>query len=174
MALKSSNGTLEYFAARYFEAFSRTNEMKKAKTGFLVKEIFERFKNKSLSLLKPDRTLWIYSGHDNTIINVLNAFNVYKVNTRKENIEIDCTIINFVSTFQFHIPPFAASIHLEMYKEDQEYYVQLFYRTDKSEYIPPINIPNCGIKCPLGKLFELFSRILPNNDETYESLCRLP
>lgn len=53
--------------------------MKKAKTGFLIKEIFDRFKNKSLSLLKPDRSLWIYSAHDVTIVNVLNALNVYEV-----------------------------------------------------------------------------------------------
>lgn len=78
-ALKSTNGALEYLAAHHFEAFSHTTEMKKAKTGFLVKEIFERFRNKTLSLLKPDLSLWIYSAHDNTITNVLNALNVYQV-----------------------------------------------------------------------------------------------
>lgn len=77
--LKSSNGTLEYLTAINFVAFTHTTEMKKAKAGFLIKEIFERFKNKTRSLLEPDRSLWIYSAHDNTIINVLNALNVYEV-----------------------------------------------------------------------------------------------
>lgn len=60
-----------------------------------------------------------------------------------------------------------------MFRNENEYYVQLFYRTDKSEVIQPINIPNCGIKCSLDKLYELFGDILPTDEDTYESLCHL-
>lgn len=70
------------------------------------------------------------------------------------------------------MPPFAASIHFELFERDNEYYVQLFYRRDNSEYIPPINIPNCGIKCPLDSLFSLYKDILPTANDTYESLCQ--
>lgn len=148
--------------------------MKKAKAGFLIKEIFERFRNKTRSLLEPDRSLWIYSAHDNTIINVLNALNVYEVfmalcnNFRSSSFRLE-----YLVNFQYHMPPFAASVHFELYKDDRDYYVQLFYRTDKSEYIPPIDIPNCGIKCPLNKLFTIFADILPTENENYASLCRL-
>lgn len=73
-----------------------------------------------------------------------------------------------------HVPPFGASIHFELYRNGRgEYYVQLFYRTDDSEYMAPIEIPNCGTKCPLDKLHELFKDILPTEDETYASLCHL-
>lgn len=150
-ALLQSNGAMEYFAAVYFESFTHTAEMKKAKTGFLIKELFDHFKQKSLSQLQPDRVLWIYSAHDNTIINVLNALNVY----------------------HFHVPPFSASIHFELYRRASEYYVQLFYRKDKFQDVPPIEIPHCGTKCPLDKLYELYNDILPSEDDTYESLCRL-
>lgn len=75
--------------------------------------------------------------------------------------------------FQVHIPPFAASVHLELYKSVDNFYVQLFYRTDSSEYIPPIEIPNCGIKCPLEEMFELYQDILPSDNDTFESLCSL-
>lgn len=93
-ALKQTNGALEYFAARFFESFTHTTEMKKAKAGFLIKEIFNRFKNKTLNLLHPDRSLWIYSAHDNTIINVLNALNVYQV----INMDLD---ISFMQAFYY-------------------------------------------------------------------------
>lgn len=61
------------------EAYTHTNEMKKYRAGFLIKEILDRFKIKSQSLLQPDRSIWIYSAHDTTIVNVLNALNLYEV-----------------------------------------------------------------------------------------------
>lgn len=62
---------------------------------------------------------------------------------------------------------------MELYKSEQDYYVQVFYRKDNSENLPPIEIPGCGIKCPLQTLYKLYDEILPKEHETYESLCRL-
>lgn len=73
------NDTLKHLAVLYYEAFTHTTEMKKIQAGFLIKEILDRFTNKSLSLLQPDRKLWIYSAHDLTIVNILNALNVFDV-----------------------------------------------------------------------------------------------
>lgn len=69
------------------------------------------------------------------------------------------------------MPPFAASLHFELYRRERDYYVQLFYRTDNSEIIPPIEIPKCGTKCPLDKLFELYKDVLPTDNETIDSFC---
>lgn len=70
---------LEHFLALNFAGMTKSTEMKKAKAGYLINEIFERFKNKTLSLLSPDRKVWVYSAHDNTIVNTLNALNLYDV-----------------------------------------------------------------------------------------------
>lgn len=67
-------------AVFWFSGFIRTNETLKAKGGFLLREIFDRFKNKTLGILKPDRSLWIYSAHDNTLINTLSALKLFDVN----------------------------------------------------------------------------------------------
>lgn len=75
----STKDTLEYFAALYFESATHTQGAKKAIAGFLIREIFDRFQNKTRSILNPDRKLWIYSGHDNTIVNTLNALGLYDV-----------------------------------------------------------------------------------------------
>lgn len=53
--------------------------MKRLKSGFLLKEIFDRFGNKASSLL-PDQLMQIYSGHDITIASLLNSLGVFDVN----------------------------------------------------------------------------------------------
>lgn len=77
---KYTNETLEQTCSIYIESFFHTDEMKKIKGGFLIKEILDRFRNKTLSILQPDRSLWFYSAHDLTIARVLNALNLYEVN----------------------------------------------------------------------------------------------
>lgn len=77
-ALKSDK-TMEYLAAFHLQTFTHTTELKKLEAGFLIKDILDRFKNKSLALLQPDRSLWLNAAHDLTIVNILNALNLYDV-----------------------------------------------------------------------------------------------
>lgn len=53
--------------------------MQKLKSGFLIKEMLDRFTEKAESKLKPDRSLWLYSGHDLTIIHFLRSIDLYYV-----------------------------------------------------------------------------------------------
>lgn len=67
------------FAVIGFEGFIRTNETLKPKVGFLLREMCDRFKNKTLDILKPNHVLWIYSAHDNTLINIMSALKIFDV-----------------------------------------------------------------------------------------------
>lgn len=58
---------------------TNTKLLARLKAGFLIREILERFAMKMNSTLSPDRSLWIYSAHDTTIGNVLNALGLFKV-----------------------------------------------------------------------------------------------
>lgn len=69
------------------------------------------------------------------------------------------------------MPPFASSLHVELYKENSTYYVKFFYRTDNSECLEPIKMP-CGTKCQLNELYTIYKDILPKENETFESLCK--
>lgn len=61
--------------------------MARLKSGFLFKEILDHFSMKINSTLKPDRSLWVYSAHDITIINLLNSLGGhFEVMTRFEKI----------------------------------------------------------------------------------------
>lgn len=77
---------LELFAAIKYKSFTHTTEGKKIKGGFIIKDIFDQLKNKTLSLKnetmgssKPEK-LTIYFTHGHAIVNVLNTLNVYEVN----------------------------------------------------------------------------------------------
>ncbi|XP_055308428.1 prostatic acid phosphatase-like [Sitodiplosis mosellana] len=146
-----TNDTLEQISTIHMESFTHTNEMKKIKAGFLIKEMFDRFKNKSLSLLQPHLSIWAYSAHDLNIVSVLNALNLYEL----------------------HVPPYASSLFFELYRQNDSYFVQLFYRKTPTENVPALNIPNCGTMCPLDKFYVLYRHILPTDYEDFESLCRL-
>lgn len=56
-----------------------TKFLAKIKGGFLLKDILDRFTNKSKSILDPDRKLWVYSGHDSTICRLLNTLGILEV-----------------------------------------------------------------------------------------------
>lgn len=69
----------EHLALIYFTIFARTTEMKKLRSGYLLKEILDRSINKTLSTLLPDRSLWMYFAHDNTLADMLNSLGLYEV-----------------------------------------------------------------------------------------------
>lgn len=77
-ALKSRD-TLEYISAVSYQAATYSTELKKLRAGFLIKEMLDRFKNKTVALLKPDRSLWIYSIHSTGMVNILNGLNLFEV-----------------------------------------------------------------------------------------------
>ncbi len=133
---------MEYIAKLLMKSNADTPELARLKSGFLIKEMMERFNQKINSNLKPDRSLWLYSANDFTIANVLNAFGL----------------------FEPHFPPYAASLHFELYKTDGEggHYFQVFYRTSEEDEHPvPMTMPGCGEKCSLAQFYDLFKEIIP-------------
>lgn len=49
--------------------------------------------------------------------------------------------------------------------------MQILYKKSATECAEALEIPNCGTKCPLDKLYELYKDILPTQD--YELMCQL-
>ncbi|XP_031632798.1 lysosomal acid phosphatase-like [Contarinia nasturtii] len=145
-----SGGDFEYLAICYFKIYSETTEMKKLKSGFLLKEIFDRFTSKIQSNLSPDRSLVMYFAHDITITNMLSSLGLYKL----------------------HQPKYASCMFFQLYSSDEMPYVKIFYRKSGNVVnIKPLNIPNCGSKCPLEKLYELYQHILPT--QQFDKECAL-
>ncbi|XP_055307347.1 prostatic acid phosphatase-like [Sitodiplosis mosellana] len=116
-----------------YQSVTHSVEMKKIRAGFLIKEMLDRFKNKTLSLLTPDRTVYLYAAHGSVISNVLNSLNLFDVK----------------------IPLFSSSILFELHQRDTEYFVQVTYRKTVSENASSFEIPNCGTMCPLNRFYDV-------------------
>lgn len=73
------NGPMERISKINFRLASATPQLARLRSGFLIKEIMERFTKKLFAALEPNRSLWLYSAHDDTISNVLNALGLFEV-----------------------------------------------------------------------------------------------
>lgn len=120
-----------------FMSYTRTDLLKRLKTGPLLKEIFLRFKDKIHGKLAPNRSLWIYSAHDTTVANVLNTLGAFKP----------------------HNPPYTACVMLELRKRAGEYFVELYYRADG--VTNQLKLELCGDTCPLDKALRSYAHLLP-------------
>lgn len=77
-ALKS-NGPMENIAKFNFKSGSNTKLLARLKSGFLLKDILDRFTHKIEATLKPDYSLWFYSAHDFTVSSLLNSLGLFEV-----------------------------------------------------------------------------------------------
>ncbi|KAM7363552.1 acid phosphatase 1 isoform 2-T2 [Cochliomyia hominivorax] len=139
---------MTYIADFTFSISTYTRQLARLKTGPLIKEMLERFVEKSKGKLNPNRSLWIYSAHDTTVANVLNTLKLYDL----------------------HSPPYIACIMLELRLDEKlQPYVSIFYKNTTAEpYL--LTIPDCGVQCPLNEMFKIYSDILPKD---WDSECKL-
>lgn len=63
----------------HLELFTHTTELKQLEAGFIIKEMLDRFEKKSQLTLQPNSSLWIYAAHDLSLVNILNALDLYEV-----------------------------------------------------------------------------------------------
>lgn len=70
---------MEYIAEIASSTHAATPGLARIKFGFLFKQMLEHFTQKINSTLKPDRSVWLYSGHDLTILNILNGLRIHDV-----------------------------------------------------------------------------------------------
>ena len=74
-----SGGQVEHIAKVALSTFASTPKLARFQSGNLLKEMLDHFSQKINSTLNPDRSVWLYSGHDRTIINLLNGLGIYDV-----------------------------------------------------------------------------------------------
>lgn len=67
---------LEPLAERSYVLFTETNLMKKVKGGAFLTEIHTNMIDKRRRNLNPDRKIFLYSGHDVTLVNVMNSLGI--------------------------------------------------------------------------------------------------
>lgn len=142
-------GDMKWIAARSFATATSTKTLARLKSGFLLSEILDRSRNKTMGILSPNRRMWVYSAHDTTVANVLNTLGL----------------------FELHSPPYRACIMIELRLVNDKPYIQVFYKNTTDENPPAMHIPNCGQLCALEDMYKTYEDVLPTNDHTTE--CRI-
>lgn len=126
-------------SALSFASRTYTPQLARLKSGPLLKEILTHFINKTLGLL--EQNYWVYSAHDTTVANMLNTLGLFK-------------------PMGYHNPSFRAAVLFELRQIDSDYHVQIFYKNTTAEP-KALDIPGCGVSCPLLKMFEIYEQVLP-------------
>lgn len=70
---------MEGIARYHYAMATATKKLARLKSGFLLKEMVQRFSDKIYEKLKPDRTLWLYSSHESALANMLNSLGMFEV-----------------------------------------------------------------------------------------------
>lgn len=121
-----------------------TPELKKFKAGPFLKKMIAEQQDKVSNNLKPkDRKLYIYTGHDSTIVNILSGLNVWEK--------------------QFPAYAIMGIFELVRDKKTQEIGVQIYMRNSPSSGAIPLTIPGCEHFCPLDKFVEFAKKSIPTN-----------
>ncbi|KAF5302431.1 hypothetical protein FQR65_LT08520 [Abscondita terminalis] len=118
--------------------------LKKLNGGRILSKIIKNMKGKISNSLKPlDRKIFLYSGHDNNIVNILSALQLYN----------------------FHFPQFNAAVLIELhqYPNFKDHYVKVFYLEDVHSQPKAQFLKDCGYWCTFDKFIDLMSLHLPLN-----------
>lgn len=121
----------------------------------MLSEIVDHMDKKRLTLLDPDRSIFIYSGHDVTLVNVMSALDI-----------VDQTS---------SIPDYGASLVMELHYNSitfqDDFEVRLVYYFNHEDKFPKLlRIPNCVAPCSLTAFAESVDAMLWTN---YDDLCKL-
>jgi len=128
-----------------------TIEMTKLRSGFFAKEIFD---NAAKQFKDPSSVpaMFGYSAHYDTIANMLSLLGAFNPNSP--------------------IPEYASALLIDVRSINNTPHLEVSYKTSNTKPAAPVNIPGCGVSCPLSKVLELVKAKLPVN--SYSTECKAP
>jgi lysosomal acid phosphatase len=116
----------------------------------LITEIIETMFNRKLKA--SERTITIYSGHDVTLVNVMNAMQIINQTTSK--------------------PDYSAALAIELHHsldlvDDMDVKIYYYFNSE-DKYPKAINIPSCPSPCGLDRFRKVMNAVIVND---FEKLC---
>lgn len=126
----------------YFE--NSTPLLKRLNGGRLLGKVIDHMVAKANNSLQPtNRKLFLYSCHENNVLNILAALDLFKT----------------------HFPKYSSSVLIELHyvKDVDDYGVKVFYSTDSSSEPELQKLENCAELCPLSQFVKLTIDRIPVN-----------
>ncbi|KAL6262448.1 hypothetical protein P5V15_007534 [Pogonomyrmex californicus] len=137
---------LKPLAILSFMTESYNKILQRLKSGPLLGEMIDHMIKKTQHALQPDRKIWMYSAHDETVANMLMTLNL----------------------FEPHCPPYTATILIELRtNSENQYFVTVSYKNTTEESIL-MTLPGCVTLCPLYDFINLTRNAIP---EDWEKEC---
>lgn len=134
---------MQFLAEQSYIYSVYTPEMQKIKAGPFLRKMLKEMSQKRAAELSPkDRKLFIYTGHDTSLVNILRALGVWERQMPRYSI---------MALFELH-----------KNKKTGEYHVEIFLRNNPKTDAKPLTIPGCDRKCPLDKFIELTKDVVPS------------
>lgn len=127
-----------------------TKEMSKLKVGPFLHELTEHIQNLTTNNNKNEShpKFRMYSAHDTTVANLLKALDL----------------------FEIHAPPFAATILFEVYKNTNNYYLNIIYKN--SSQPQQMKLKDCDFNCPIDSFFKIIAPISISLDD-WSNECKI-
>lgn len=137
-------------AARYLRFLTESHFMKKVRGGPLLTEIVKSMIDKSQKL--TEKSIAIYSGHDVTLVNLMNTMNILNQTDQ--------------------VPNFAAALVIELHAEsadEEEMEVKIFYYRNERDTDPlEMVIDGCASPCSLSKFKNIYKDLLVDD---FDKMC---
>ena len=125
-----------------------TDELKRLKAGPFVKKLVNEWNDVRSGTLSPkDRKIYVYTGHDSSISNILSALNVWDE----------------------QVPTYGIMAMFELYQDKQtgHFGIEMYLKNTTGRAEPyPLTIPGCSHFCPLHDLEKLVAHVLPKDMKT--------
>ncbi|XP_043492402.1 venom acid phosphatase Acph-1-like [Polistes fuscatus] len=137
------NGRL--FDATFFDikVQNYNTSLRKIYGGAMLKEFIKNMIGRVNGTLEKETKLFLYSGHEINIINLLYSLNVFKP----------------------HMPEYASSIFMELLYNEGIYYVRILYYLGIPAELKILQLPGCEDPCPLDKFFQLTIDEIPSDED---------
>ncbi|PIO58899.1 hypothetical protein TELCIR_19654, partial [Teladorsagia circumcincta] len=106
--------------------------------GYLLNNFVSNAKKVANGSMENPKKMLLYSSHDGTLLSLMYAMGV------ANNLMI----------------PYASAVIMEIFKEGNEYQVELLFRNDSTRAAYPMKIPNCGSPCTVGNMAKQYQSML--------------
>ncbi|XP_014467885.1 PREDICTED: prostatic acid phosphatase-like isoform X2 [Dinoponera quadriceps] len=156
MNLSQPEWTMDYYPDKlipltlYSLQFNTHNDdFRRLKGGPMVKKIIDDMLAKREGTLRPEeRKMFMFVGHDNTVVDLLNTIYIW----------------------HNQLPHYNIMIMIELHEDEYEWNVQIFLRNTTAHEPYPLTIPGCTTVCPLDQFVEILKPVTPDN---WEEECKV-
>ncbi|XP_032663280.1 prostatic acid phosphatase-like isoform X2 [Odontomachus brunneus] len=118
------------------------DDFRRLKGSPLLKKIISDMLAKKEGTLQPkERKMFLFIGHDSTVVDLLNTMYIW----------------------HNQLPHYNIMTMIELHEDKGEWNVQIFLRNTTAHEPYPLTISGCTAVCPLEKFVEILRPVIPNN-----------